>query len=657
MLVVMIRTAAILMVAAGALGAHDLMPAPVTYRPVGGRLRIDENFRVEFTGYREPRLEAAAVRLREVLSRSSGIPMPGASQAPAALTVHCERAGDDESYHLTITPQQAKLDAVNPLGVLRGLQTFRQMANFDRTGFGAPAADIEDHPRFAWRGFMLDAARHWMPLEAVERTLDGMAAVKLNVFHWHLSDDQGFRVESRRFPKLQALGSDGNFYTQDQVREVVAYAHARGIRVVPEFDMPGHTTSWFVGYPELASAPGPYQIQRGWGVFDPAMDPTREETYQFLDRFIGEMTRLFPDEYFHIGGDEVNGKQWDANPRIQEFKRAHGMQDNAALQAYFTRRVQAIVQKHGKRMIGWDEILNPDLPRDIIVQSWRGQQSLAEAARQGVSGILSHGYYLDLMHSAGQHYAVDPLGDGAADLTAEQKQRILGGEACMWSEFVTPELLDGRVWPRLAAIAERLWSPADVTDEKDMYRRLAIVSRELEWLGLTHVSNYHRMLERLAGAAPVGPVETLAEVVEPVKGYSREGARHYDSFTPLNRLVDAARPSSEAAREFELQVEVFVDIPWMRERLQAWRTNNARLRPIMIGSALLQEDAEISVALWAVAGIGLQALDFIEAGKAAPADWVKQATAMLDKAAAPQGELLLSVVGPVRKLVDKARGS
>ena len=153
---------------------------------------------------------------------------------------------------------------------------------------------------------MIDCSRHWMPVEVIERNLEAMAAVKLNVLHWHLSDDQGFRVESKRFPRLQQLGSDGHFYTQDEVRHVIAYARDRGIRVVPEFDMPGHTTSWFVGYPELASAPGPYSIERSWGIFQPTMNPARQETYKFLDKLLGEMAALFPDSYFHVGGDEVD---------------------------------------------------------------------------------------------------------------------------------------------------------------------------------------------------------------------------------------------------------------------------------------------------------------------------------------------------------------
>ena len=185
---------------------------------------------------------------------------------------------------------EVHLEAANPLGVLHGLQTFLQLVRITPRGFAVPAMTIDDQPRFPWRGLMLDVGRHFMPLDVVYRTLDGMEAVKLNVFHWHLSEDQGFRVESKQFPLLQEKGSDGLFYTQEEIRDVIAYARDRGIRVVPEFDMPGHTTAWFVGYPDLASGPGPYQIERKWGVFDPAMDPTRDSTYTFLDTFIGEMT-------------------------------------------------------------------------------------------------------------------------------------------------------------------------------------------------------------------------------------------------------------------------------------------------------------------------------------------------------------------------------
>jgi hexosaminidase len=301
----MMPKAPILLMLPMAMFAHNLMPVPAKLQPGAGRMRIDRNFAfVQLNGYREPRLEAAAARLVEQMSRKTGIPMaPGIGvHAPAApLVVYCDHASstvqstqEDESYRLTVTSLGARLDAPNPLGVLHGMQTFLQLVDLDANGFGAPAVTIEDHPRFPWRGLMLDVARHWMPLTDVKRTLDGMAAVKLNVFHWHLSENQGFRIESKRFPKLQELGSDGQYYTQDQVRDAIAYARERGIRVIPEFDMPGHATAWFVGYPELASAPGPYQIERQWGIFDPAMDPTREETYQIPGRLHRRNGRAVP---------------------------------------------------------------------------------------------------------------------------------------------------------------------------------------------------------------------------------------------------------------------------------------------------------------------------------------------------------------------------
>src|SRR5579862_3885092 len=270
----MTRCAGLIVAAATLLTAQPrLMPWPAKIEIGQGSLATGSTIRISITGYSEPRLERAARRLGELVTEGP------------TLVIESQQAGDDESYRLTVTPQGARLSAPNPTGVLRGLETFRQLIA-EQT---VPVVDIDDHPRFPWRGLHLDVSRHWMPIEVVKRNLDGMAAVKFNVFHWHLSDDQGFRVESKRFPKLQQLGSDGQYYTQEQIRDVIAYARDRGIRVVPEFDVPGHTTSWLVGYPQLASAPGPYQIERNWGVFDATMDPTRESTYQFLDAFIEEM--------------------------------------------------------------------------------------------------------------------------------------------------------------------------------------------------------------------------------------------------------------------------------------------------------------------------------------------------------------------------------
>jgi hexosaminidase len=395
-----------------------LMPLPAHMTSGDGQFVIDGTLNVALDGYTETRLVLARERFIATLFRETGIPFQQPSpNRPVNFTIKTSSAskpvqelGEDESYHLKVSPAGVELTAANPLGVLHGLQTFLQLVRITPQGFAAPAVTIDDEPRFAWRGLMIDSGRHFMPIPVIERNLDGMEAVKLNVFHWHISDDQGFRIESKAYPLLQEKGSNGLYYTQQQVKDVIAYARDRGIRVVPEFDMPAHATSWFVGYPQLASGPGPYQIATQWGVLDAAMDPTKESTFEFLDKFLGEMTALFPDAYFHVGGDECNGKEWTANQRIQAYMREHGIKDNAALQSYFSGRLQKLVAAHHKIMEGWDEVLQPDTPKDVLIHSWRGPTALAVAAKQGNRGILSNGYYIDLNQPAAYHYSTDPLG-------------------------------------------------------------------------------------------------------------------------------------------------------------------------------------------------------------------------------------------------------
>ena len=660
---------------AQALQALNLMPMPAKVQLGKGRLLIDPSFSVTITGHNEPRLGGAVELFLSQLRRQTGMPpidMKVTDSPGAALTIQTasgtqkvQEVGGDESYRLEVTNSGAKLSAPTTLGAMRGLQTFLQLVETTGEGFAVPAISIVDSPRFPWRGLMIDVSRHFIPLDVLERNLDGMAAMKLNVFHWHLSDDQGFRVESKKFPKLHEMGSDGLYYTQDEVRELIAYARARGIRVVPEFDMPGHSAAWFVAYPELASGPGPYEIARKWGVFDSAMDPTREETYKFLDAFIGEMAGLFPDQFFHIGGDEVNGKQWDANPKIQEFRHAHGMKDNNDLQAYFNKRVQQIVSKHGKTMLGWDEILRPDLPNSIVIQSWRGPDSLAQAAKQGYRGLLSSGYYVDLMWSAERHYLTEPISGAAANLTTEEQKRILGGESCMWAEYVSPENIDSRIWPRTAAIAERLWSAQDVRDVNSMYQRLEKVSQRLEWLGLTHNSGYVPMLRRIAGRDDISSLKVLADVLEPVKDYTREetAPAPATSASPINRVVDAVRPESATARQFAVSVDRLVEggsrpgtEAHVRALLSRWRDNQLELQPLFEKSVLLREVAPISQNLSALGAAGLAALDYLDRGESAPAAWVSQQLAVVEQAKKPEAQLLLMITPAVAKLIQASVG-
>src|ERR1700722_17165478 len=623
----------------------NIMPLPAKVELGDGSLKIDASFRIAFAGKREARLDRAGGRVERQIQRQTGIVILRASKSAVIATLEAitdheskviQELGEDESYTLDVTPSGAKLHAGNPVGTLRGLQTFLQLIAITPEGFSAPAVHIEDRPRFPWRGLMIDSGRHFISLEVIKRNLDGMEAVKMNVFHWHLSENQGFRAESRKFPKLHEQGSDGLFYTQEEIRDIVEYARDRGIRVVPEFDMPGHSTAWFAGYPELASGSGSYVIERQWSVFEPAMDPTDEKTYKFLNEFIGEMARLFSDQFFHIGGDEVNGKEWDSNPKIQAFMKSPHIKNNAELQAYFSGRVQELVTKHKKTPVGWDEVLVPGVPKTIVIQSWRGVDSLTAAAKDGYRGILSNGYYLDLGWTAARHYAMDPLGGPAAALTPQQKQLILGGESCIWSEYVNAENIDSRIWPRNAVIAERLWSPEGTNDVASMYARMETEATRLEWLGLTHRSFQRKMLQRIAGTwtpAEFDALRALAQSLEHEKDYSREASAVTPptSLSPLNRLVDAVYPESDDSRRFSLLVDQFLGssckeatvAAQMRLKLEEWASIEDRLQPLAQRSHLVKEAAPAFAALSQAARIALDALDSIQKGAPLSADQKK----------------------------------
>ena len=646
------------------------MPLPASATPGQGEFVIDGQFGVAFDGFTEPRLNRARERFLDTLTRETGMPFSRVGVDDTAhFKVHTggpskviQQLGEDESYQLTVSPDGVRLTAASPLGVMHGLQTFLQLVRETPHGFTVPAVTIDDKPRFPWRGLMIDVGRHFIPIPVIERNLDAMEAVKLNVFHWHLSDDQGFRVESKVFPLLQKKSSDGLYYTQDQVRQVIEYARDRGIRVIPEFDMPAHATAWFAAYPQLASGKGPYQIARQWGVLDPAMDPTRDSTYQFLNLLIGEMAGLFPDAYFHVGGDECNGKEWDANATIQEFKKKHNLKDNAALQAWFSARVQKIVASRHKIMEGWDEVLQPDTPKDVVIQSWRGRKSLLDAAQRGYRGLLSNGYYIDLNQPASEHYLVDPLEGIADQLTPDQVSSILGGEATMWSEFVDPEMVDSRIWPRTAAIAERFWSPQQVRDVDSMYVRMAIVAQKLQCYGIEPKATSEQMLERISGDIDPQALRVLASVVQPPKGYTRESLKEYNSLSPLNHLVDAVPPESETGR-------IFKDIcnriaagnaspqDWQEAHdwLVLWRDNDAKLAPTLAKADLTEELVPVSQSLHQTAQVGLQVLDSLQKGEALSADVQKQDLAAVTAAEKPQAVLLLTVAPSVELLVKSVK--
>jgi hexosaminidase len=646
----------------------NLMPLPASIKFHNERLAVDSSFKVATRGHTDARLLAAISRFMKRLEGRTVLTLaPGLAQDDqmTQLIIHAQGPGKDipsvsenESYRIDITRRQALLSAPTVVGALRGLETLLQLLDADRQGYFLPGVQIDDRPRFPWRGLLIDVARHFQPMEVLKRNLDAMAALKLNVLHWHLTEDQGFRVESKKFPKLHQLGSDGNYFTQEQVKEIIAYARERGIRVMPEFDIPGHATSWLVGHPELGSAPGPYTIERRPGIFEPALDPTREEVYKFLETFLGEMAALFPDEYLHIGGDENEGKQWDRNPAIQAYMKQKGIKDNHALQAYFNTRLLKILQKHGKKMIGWDEILQPELPNDVVIHSWRGTAALAEAAKKGYDGILSNGYYIDLMKPASEHYTPDPL-PADSTLTPEQAKHVLGGEATMWAEWVTPETIDSRIWPRTAAIAERLWSPRTVTDINDMYRRLSVISLQLEELGLMHRKNQDMMLRRLVRNDDIGSLKTLVSVIEPVKEYRRYQQRPQTMLSPLTGMIDAATADAEGARRFSWMVQQFLDDAprfqlyqqELTKMLAEWQTAGASLGPVIDRSPSLNEIKPLAQHLAELGETGMEAITYLKLRMPPPKEWRDASIIKIDEAAKPHGALEFVVIAGVKQLV------
>ncbi|HVW76746.1 MAG TPA: beta-N-acetylhexosaminidase [Alloacidobacterium sp.] len=649
---------------------NTLMPQPAKLTVEQGSFILKPSFSVAATQFHDERLDAGIRRMLHRLEYQTGVPLSktiGKDASNASLVIAVKGAGEavqsvdeDESYSLNVTASGVKLEANTVVGALRGMETLLQLVQTDHANYVIPAVNIEDSPRFRWRGLLIDVGRHFEPISVIERTLDGMAAVKLNVFHWHLTEDQGFRIESKIYPKLTGMGSDGLFYTQEQAKEIVAYARARGIRVVPEFDMPGHSMSWFVGYPEISSGPGPYQIRREFGITDEAMDPTRDSTYKFLDHFIGEMTTIFPDSYMHIGGDETKGVQWMGNPRIVDFMHKHDLKDPAGLQAYFNQRLLKILEKHHRHMIGWDEVLNPALPKDVMVQSWRGEESLAAGAKQGYKGILSAPYYLDAMKSAEQHYLADPL-PSTSDLTPEQRALILGGEVCMWGEQINESTIDSRIWPRTAAIAERFWSPENVRNVDDMYRRLDVMSVRLEAFGLTHLTHQDAGLRALANSPNIDALRIFASVLQPVSFGRRYQGQHTSQLTPLNHLVDAVNPDPPSRYELEVLVRKFLESPSQHEaeRYQlesafaAWTAAAPAVQQQVAASPLLAEDATARAQQFAqLAQIGSEAVAHLAGGSAAPADWKQNSLAALDAAQKPQGLVLFAVIDPIRKLVE-----
>jgi len=664
-----------------------LMPRPQSVRINDGRSVFTNQFAIGVNGPVSSKLTAAVDRFYLQLGKRTGIYFSQEfitatdNNADAKLSVSFSKAvlpaiGIDESYKLSVSTDKIILTANTDIGAMRGLETLYQLIMPYSGGYYCPVVEISDSPRFKWRGLMIDVARHFITFEVLKRNIDAMAIVKMNVLHLHLSDDEGFRVESKVYPKLQELGSNGNYYTQEQIKQLVSYAHDRGIIIVPEFDLPGHSTSILAAYPFLASYPANYKPATRYkldtmknlnlmavmkainAMATPTIDPSRESTYTFFDNFFKEMSGLFPDAYLHIGADENNGVAWKQNPAIVAFMKVRGIKNTDELQAYFVKRLHDIAKKYNKRVIGWEEAFNPSLPQDVIVQKWKPVTANDTLSNKIISHnnqlIISNGYYLDMYLPAYIHYLNEPV--PASVSTAGADKGILGAEAAIWSESVNDGNEEIRVWPRTAAIAERLWSAGNVKDVDDMYRRLWMIDFELNDRAIDENNNYLKILARWVNDEDITPVRTLANVYNQVKGYKRlmgsmltSGAAHPNLSSPMVNIADVVHAESETRWYFRKLVAVYLDkhdtadLEQIKSTLLRWQNNKMRFNALAVNSPYLQKINDLSDHLSEAAAIGLQALKN-EGNKEAQ---LKQ----LQKMENPSHEVLLSILPEIEALV------
>ncbi|HEV2148095.1 MAG TPA: beta-N-acetylhexosaminidase [Longimicrobiaceae bacterium] len=527
---------------------YPVVPAPATLRPARGEFVLDGSTRLLLADPADPEVRSVAELLAAPLRAASGFPLP-VSAAPASgpernalvLRLAAELPGDSpERYRLSVTEQGAVLAAATPAGLFRGTQTLRQLlppaveeavraradwrgiaparASTGRARWAVPAVEIEDAPRFAYRGMHLDVARHFMPPEFVKKYVDLLALYRFSHFHWHLTDDQGWRIEIRKHPRLTEVGAwrretmvgrlgaaagdgrpHGGFYTQAEVRDIVAYAAARHVTIVPEIEMPGHARAAIAAYPELSCSGAPVEVATGWGIHADVLCPS-ERTFAFLEDVLDEVMELFPGPYVHVGGDEVRKEQWAESPVAREVMRREGLAGVEALQTYFVGRVGRYLEAQGRRYVGWDEIAQGGIPPGAVVMSWRGMLPGIDAARRGHEVIMAPDTHLYFDHYQANP-ASEPLGIGNViplrvvydfdpvppDLGPGERERVLGGQGSVWTEHLrTPGEVEYMAFPRVIALSEALWTPVERRSWKSFQERLPAQLRRLDALGVRY---------------------------------------------------------------------------------------------------------------------------------------------------------------------------
>jgi hexosaminidase len=514
-----------------------LVPRPAHLTPQAGTFTLTGSTVITTDAASRP----LGAQLADYLFPATGFRLVVASAAPpggSARTISIRLdstlvALGDEGYRLEVRPSRVTIRARRPAGAFYAIQTLRQLlppavfrqAKVAATAWTIPAVSIEDYPRFSWRGMHLDVGRHFMPKEFVKKYIDLLALHKLNRFHWHLTEDQGWRIEIRQYPRLTQVGAwrrqtiigrpdqdstkwrfddqpHGGFYTQDDVREIVAYAQARFITIVPEIEMPGHSQAAIAAYPELGNKGDTLPVWTGWGVDENILNPG-EPTIRFYQNVLTEVMALFPGHWIHIGGDEAPKAQWKASALAQARIRELGLKDEDELQSYFTRRMDEFLTAHGRSLVGWDEILQGGLAPNAVVMSWRGTDGGIAAARAGHDVVMAPGSHTYFDHYQSADTTTEPLAIGGflpldtvyfyepvpAALTDAEARHVLGSQGQVWTEYIPdPKRVEYMAFPRACALAEVLWTPKADRNYSDFTTRLATHLERLQVLDVNYRS-------------------------------------------------------------------------------------------------------------------------------------------------------------------------
>ena len=505
---------------------HSIVPIPRSVIVGTGSLDLNSDAGVHLTDPNDSKTQEVFDIWAAPYRKSGALALSESGDSDSAIKVGIDGQGAAESYRLSVTTEGITLNAADYAGLFYGLQTLSQLmppdavTSSDVSSFDLPVIEIDDAPRFTYRGVHLDVARHFFPPEFIKHYIDLLALYKINRFHWHLTEDQGWRIEIDQYPKLTEVaafreqtqighGLDefqgdgvryGGFYTKEEIREIVAYAQARNVMIIPEIEMPGHATAALAAYPELACTEGPFEVAMTWGIFEDIYCPY-EETFEFLENVLLEVIDLFPGDYIHIGGDEAPKTRWEESEYVQDLMVREGFNDVEQVQGYFIRRIEKFLNEQGKRLIGWDEIIEGGLPPNATVMSWRGTIGGIEASRRGHDVVMtpySH-LYLDYYQSADQEnepfaiggflpldtvYSYEPV---PSQLRERDKTRIIGAQANVWTEYMkTGEHVEYMLLPRMLALAEVVWSPAEAKNFTSFLKRIEWHLDRFDALGVNY---------------------------------------------------------------------------------------------------------------------------------------------------------------------------